>query len=153
MFSFSIDQMYEVVSDVENYYKFVPWCKYSNVYSKKPGFLKADLVIGFSPLNESYTSMVTLNKPTSITSECVDGKLFNYLLTLWKFRPGLKDVPQSCVIDFTVTFEFKSLLHTQISLLFFDQLVKQMEEAFIHEAQNRFGKPSVKQLVLVARKT
>lgn len=150
---YSMEQLYAVVSDVEKYNTFVPFCKKSYVYAKKPGSLKADLIIGFPPLNESYTSNVTLVRPSLVKAECVDGRLFNYLLTAWQFSPGLKDIPESCVIDFRVAFEFKSALHSQLSNLFFDQLVKQMEYAFIQEAGNRYGPPSIKSHVLVSNKS
>ncbi|XP_058464232.1 coenzyme Q-binding protein COQ10, mitochondrial [Malaya genurostris] len=150
---YSMDQLYSVVADVENYYNFVPFCKKSYVYDKKPSSLKADLIIGFPPLNESYTSNVTMVRPTLVKAECRDGRLFNYLLTVWRFSPGLKDIPQSCVIDFMVAFEFKSVLHSQLSNLFFDQIVKQMEHAFIHEAEKRYGRPSIKSHVLVSNKS
>lgn len=150
---YSAEQLFSVVADVEKYYTFVPFCKKSHVYGRKPGFLKADLIIGFPPLNESYTSNVTMVKPSLVKAECVDGRLFNYLLTAWQFSPGLKDIPQSCVIDFMVAFEFKSVLHSQLSNLFFDQIVKQMEYAFIAEADNRFGPPSIKSHVLVSNKS
>jgi coenzyme Q-binding protein COQ10 len=147
---YSMEQMFDVVSDVKNYYQFVPFCKKSFVYGQRPGFLKADLIIGFPPLNESYTSNVTLAAPTLVRAECKDGRLFNYLLNFWKFNPGLKDIPQSCVIDFMVTFEFRSMLHSQLSNLFFDQLVKQMEHAFINEAERRFGRPVIKSHILMS---
>ena len=143
-----MDQMYNVVSDVENYHKFVPFCKRSNVYDKRPGSLKGDLIIGFPPLNEHYTSLVTLNKPTLVKAECIDGRLFNYLLNHWRFSPGLKDIPQSCVIDFMVSFEFKSVIYSKLANMFFDQLILQMESAFYTEAGNRFGQPMIKSHVL-----
>lgn len=145
-----MDQMYEVVADVENYYKFVPFCKKSMVYNKKGESLTADLVIGFPPLNEKYTSSVTMVKPNLVKAECSDGRLFSYLLNHWRFSPGVKDVPQSCVIDFAVSFQFKSAIHSQLANFFFDQLVVQMEKAFIDEAEERFGKPSLKSTVLEA---
>jgi coenzyme Q-binding protein COQ10 len=139
-----MDQMFSVVSDVENYYKFVPFCKKSMVYEKKQATFKADLVIGFPPLNERYTSKVSINKPHQVRAECHDGRLFSYLLNNWKFSPGVKDISQSCVIDFEVSFEFKSAIHSQLANFFFDQLVIQMEKAFIDEAGERFGRPSIK---------
>lgn len=145
-----MDQMYEVVADVENYYKFVPFCKKSMVYNKKQGCLTADLVIGFPPLNEKYTSNVTMVKPNLVKAECDDGRLFSYLLNHWQFSPGVKDIPQSCVIDFSVSFQFKSAIHSQLANFFFDQLVIQMEKAFIDEAEERFGKPALKSTVLEA---
>lgn len=76
-----MDQMFEVVSDVENYFKFVPFCKKSMVYDKKPLAFKADLVIGFPPLNERYTSHVILSKPDLVKAECHEGRLFSYLVS------------------------------------------------------------------------
>lgn len=146
-----MEQMYSVVADVENYYKFVPFCKKSMVYNnKKEGFLMADLVIGFPPLNEKYTSSVTLVKPNLVKAECNDGRIFSYLLNHWRFSPGVKDIPQSCIIDFAVSFQFKSAIHSQLANFFFDQLVVQMERAFIDEAEIRFGKPAMKSHVLEA---
>lgn len=85
---FSCEQMYDIVSDVENYKTFVPFCKKSHVYDRRPGFLKGDLVIGFPPINEKYTSNVSMERPSIVRAECFDGVLFNYLLTVWKFSPG-----------------------------------------------------------------
>jgi coenzyme Q-binding protein COQ10 len=120
------------------------------VYGKKEGFLKADLVIGFPPLSEKYTSNVTMTRPNLVRAECDDGRLFSYLLNHWKFSPGVKDIPQSCVIEFAVSFQFKSAIHSQLANFFFDQLVIQMERAFVDEAEDRYGKPTIKAHVLEA---
>ncbi|CAH2244978.1 coenzyme Q-binding protein COQ10 homolog A, mitochondrial [Pararge aegeria] len=140
---YTIEQMYDVVSDVENYHKFVPWCKQSIVLTKTPNNLKADLIVGFPPINESYTSHVTLVKPYLVKAECTDGKLFHHLLTLWRFSSGLKREHQSCVVDFQIAFEFRSAFHSHLSNLFFDQVARQMEEAFVQEAGKRYGPASV----------
>lgn len=138
-----MDQMYSVVSDVANYNKFVPFCKKSHVLKSTPEFLKADLIIGFPPIVESYTSNVTLVRPRMVKAICTDGRLFNHLDTIWKFSPALKNNLQSCIIDFHISFEFRSALHSHFAHLFFDALVRQMEVAFINEAKVRYGKESV----------
>ncbi|XP_023935038.1 coenzyme Q-binding protein COQ10 homolog B, mitochondrial [Bicyclus anynana] len=140
---YTMEQMYNVVSDVENYHKFVPWCKKSIVLTKTPSNLKADLIVGFPPINESYTSNVTLIKPHLVKAECTDGKLFHYMLTLWRFSSGLKREHQSCVVDFQISFEFRSAFHSNLSNLFFDQVARQMEGAFVQEAGRRYGAASL----------
>jgi coenzyme Q-binding protein COQ10 len=66
------------------------------------------------------------------------------MLTERKFSPGLKENPQSCIIDFAVSFEFRSLLNSQLAHVFFNAAVRQTEDVFIHDAANRFGEASVK---------
>lgn len=143
-----MQQMYDVVSDVDNYKIFVPYCKKSTVFNRKPNSAQALVVVGFPPIYERYTSNLTLQPPQLIKSECFDGRLFNYLQNYWGFSAGLKDVPQSCVIDFRVTFEFKSALHSHLSHLFFDAIVQQMEMAFVREAERRYGQAKIKSLLL-----
>ncbi|XP_030554300.1 coenzyme Q-binding protein COQ10, mitochondrial [Drosophila novamexicana] len=150
---YSMQDMYSVVSDVSNYHKFVPYVKKSHVHSTHGGGFKADLIVGFPPLNEAYTSRVTLEPPSLVKSECHDGRLFNYLLNEWRFSPGLKDIPNSCVLDFRVAFEFKSLLHSNIANIFFDLICDQMESAFILEVGRRSGPPSIRSHVLKARRS
>lgn len=145
--------MYAVVSDVENYKSFVPYCKKSNVFQNNGKTAKGDIQVGFPPLHESYTSNLTFSEPTLVKSECFDGRLFNYLLNHWGFSPGVKDVPDSCLVDFRVEFEFKSALHSNLSHIFFDLIVQQMESAFVAEAKRRYGKPKIESYVLAVEKS
>lgn len=143
IYRFSMEQMYTVVADVSNYNKFIPFCKKSTVIDKKQKYLVAELQIGFPPIYESYTSNVKMCKPTMVRAVCSDGKIFSYLETCWKFSPGLRSNPQSCIVDFTIEFEFKSKLHFQVANMFFEALVRQMEGAFLSEAKRRFGTESI----------
>lgn len=140
---YSREQMYDVVSDVKHYKNFVPFCKKSAVSFQSENKIIGALTIGFPPLVESYTSHVTLERPKLIKANCFDGKLFDHLITMWRFHQGLQAVPQSCVIDFYVSFEFKSLLHSNLAHMFFNELVRQMEKAFFAEAEVRYGKAAI----------
>lgn len=144
IFRYSPEQIFDVIQDTENYKHFLPFCMKSKVILKEKDHAKTYLEIGFPPIIESYVSHITLQRPHVIKAECRDGKLFKHLINQWNCDPGLKDNPQTCVISFFVSYEFKSQLHSTVANMFFDKLVKQMEQAFFDEAQRRYGRPVIK---------
>ena len=61
-----MEQFYDVVANVDDYKHFVPWCVASTTFQKSDTYARANLEVGFPPLSEKYTSLLTLTKPNLV---------------------------------------------------------------------------------------
>lgn len=62
----TVQQVYKVVYEIEHYKDFLPWCIDSVVTKETGNVLHAQLVVGFPPIKESYSSVVTVKPNRSI---------------------------------------------------------------------------------------
>lgn len=89
--------MFDVISDVEHYTEFLPWCEQSAVKSRTSTQIVSDLTIGMMPVTESYTSIVTMKRPFVIRAGN-DGKStsVNYQLYFCIYELVILDLHRIC---------------------------------------------------------
>ncbi len=130
------DQLFDMVADVKNYPRFIPWCRGARVRQSGEKLVVAVLEIGFGPFSESFTSHVDLDRPRAVTVKAADGPL-EHLSNQWVFTP----VGTLTRIDFAVDFQFKShLLDHVASAMFHDASVRLMG-AFEARAHSLYPHP------------
>ncbi|MBH67147.1 MAG: ubiquinone-binding protein [Rhodospirillaceae bacterium] len=123
---FTADQLFDLVADVENYPKFLPWCLGSRIRSTSETLIIADLLIGYKVIRERFTSRVCLDRRNCIIeTEFTDGP-FKFLNNRWLFAES----PEGCVIDFSVHFEFRSSILQNLVDVLFQEVVVRMVGAF-----------------------
>lgn len=61
-----MDQLFDVVANVDDYKYFVPWCVASRTFEQSETHARADLEVGFPPISEKYTSVLTLARPNLV---------------------------------------------------------------------------------------
>ncbi len=136
---YSAEQMFDLVADVASYKEFAPWCVGSRINEREGDeVFYADLVVGYKMFRERFTSKVVLNRPKTIHIEYMKGPLKD-LKNNWEFVP-LED--GTCIIDFSVEFEFSNVALQGFAKLFFHEVVKRMVSAFEKRAEELYGTAS-----------
>ncbi|GLD94084.1 hypothetical protein PINS_up002695 [Pythium insidiosum] len=127
---FSPEEMYDVVADVDKYHEFLPFCVDSRVLRRpNDNVMEAVLRIGFKVFTEAYTSRVIMKRPEKIVIRSIESPTFKRIESEWHFRR--LPTPNTCEVDFRVTFEVASFLHANAIQLFFDDVAVTQLNAFI----------------------
>ena len=63
---YTAEQVFDLVADIERYPEFLPWCVGARILRRDGDVLKADVIVGFKMLRETFTSRVTLNRVSDI---------------------------------------------------------------------------------------
>ncbi|AFW02252.1 ubiquinone-binding protein [Gluconobacter oxydans] len=134
LIAYTPEQLFDLVADVEKYPQFLPWCVKATIKSQTEQELVAELTIGFGPFRETFTSRVTLERPSRIRVRYEKGP-FRYLNNVWTFTPD----PRGCLVDFFVDFEFRSRLLQNAMGVVFNEGVRLMVSAFIKRARDIYG--------------
>ena len=135
--SYTKEQMFDLVADIDSYSEFLPWCNDSKVIDRKIDndreIIIADLEIGYDQFVYTYRSEVTLQLDKSeISVSNIDGP-FNYLENNWKF---VKAGQNKCKIYFYIDFELNISFFDILMKKFFNLAFQKMVDAFINRAND-----------------
>lgn len=136
---YTADQMYDLVADVANYPKFLPWTAAARVRSTTEmsdhTVMLADLVVSFKVFREKFGSRVVL-WPTlrRIDTAYIDGP-FRHLDSTWTF----KDVEAGCEVSFEVDFEFRNRILQGAAGMFFNEAMQRIVRSFERRAAELYG--------------
>ena len=135
---YSIEQIFDLVIDVGSYPEFLPWCISSSITEIEESSFHADLLIGFKIFREDFGSQVAFRRPHFIEVTPTYGP-FKKMKNVWNFKTQEQN---SCLIDFYVDFEFRSLFLNRVMGLLFYDAVKRMVDCFEQQANQKYGSPS-----------
>jgi len=132
--------MVDLVADVEAYPQFLPLCDSLTVLSRsaaEPGIetIVARMGVGYGPLQESFTSRITINRALhQIDVTHIDGP-FRQLDNRWRFVPSRS----GCLVEFSITYEFRSFALQLLLGNMFDRAFRKFAEAFESRARTLYG--------------
>lgn len=134
--TFSPEQMFDLVIDVERYPEFLPWVAGAEMHERNERDLRASMEMQRSGVRERFTTRNEFERPSYMTMDLVEGP-FRMLHGRWTFTPiGTAGTR----IELEMRFEFANPV---IALLFgkaFEQSCGQLIDAFIQRARDLDGR-------------
>jgi coenzyme Q-binding protein COQ10 len=133
--------MFDLVADVEQYPRFVPFCSALKVRRREPGegeteVLIADMTVAYKLIKETFTSRVALNRSQlSIDVKYLNGP-FSRMENRWAFHP-ISD--NACEVEFFLFYEFKSRAFALLMGAMFDAVFRRFASAFERRADALYG--------------
>ena len=136
---YTAEQMFDLVADVANYPKFLPWAAAARIRSTTNNGdhteMLADLVVSFKVFRERFGSRVLLwPEQRKIDAAYIDGP-FKYLESMWQF----KDTDGGCDVSFEVDFEFRNKILQGAAGMFFNQAMQTIVQAYEKRAADLYS--------------
>ena len=136
---YSPAQMYALVTDVEAYPQFLPWCSTAEVLQRHDDGVTARLGLSYMGLRQSFTTRNVQVPGSAVTLHLVDGP-FSALEGQWLFhplpRPGQEP---ACKIEFELRYDFASLPLELLVSPVFDRIADTFVDSFVKRAEQVHG--------------
>ncbi|WP_153447607.1 SRPBCC family protein [Vibrio algicola] len=135
--SFSAEQMFFLVNDVESYPEFLPGCSGSKLIESSDTALIASVDVAKAGIKKTFTTANVMIPGRVIELQLVDGP-FKSLTGRWNFIP-LDEF--ACKIEFQLDFEFTSKLIEMAFGKVFKDLTNNMVNSFTQRAKQVYTNP------------
>lgn len=134
----SAHEMFSLVTDVQNYPQFLPWCDRGDVLERTPEGMVARVGMAISGLRQSFTTRNQHVEDKQVLMELVDGP-FSRLEGTWNFTPLGDGSQRACKVEFTLTYGFSSRALATVVGPVFDRIAGSLVDAFVKRADQVYG--------------
>lgn len=147
---FNIKDLLFIITEIEHYPEFIPWCKVIDIIHKDHDRIVADVQAGFGMIRAAYRSEVVIedctgesrqhsgiNRYASVTAKANEGGPFEYMETRWILNELDDNLTE---INFWMNFKFKSVIKQKMANLFLKDITTLTIDAFLNRTEQLLAK-------------
>jgi len=139
---YSPREMYALVTDIDTYPQFLPWCERAEVVGQHEGGVTARLTLAKGGVRHAFTTRNEHRPGERVDVALVDGP-FSVLEGHWAFVPiGRADdaaPPRACRIEFDLHYAFSSRALEAVVSPVFDRIADTLVDSFVLRAEAVYG--------------
>lgn len=134
----SAHEMFALVTEVQHYPQFLPWCDHSEVLERSDEGMVARVGMAISGLKQSFTTRNRHVEDRQVLMELVEGP-FSQLEGTWTFTPLGDGTQRACKVEFTLVYGFASQTLASLVGPVFDRIAGSLVDAFVKRADQVYG--------------
>jgi ribosome-associated toxin RatA of RatAB toxin-antitoxin module len=133
-------EMYDLVTAVEDYPKFLPWCAKAEILERDEDGMTARLHLSYAGVHHAFTTRNEHVPGESVVVRLVDGP-FSLLDGTWLFQPLGRPGNESaaCKILFDLRYAFASPTLELVVSPVFDRVANTFVDSFVKRAEAVYG--------------
>ena len=138
---YSPHEMYTLVTVIEDYPRFLPWCERAEVLERSDNSVTARLHLAYLGVRQSFTTRNVQVAGSSVELQLVDGP-FSELAGTWRFVPlPAADGAQAkaCKVEFDLRYSFANAALEAVVSPVFDRIANTFVESFFKRAEQVHG--------------
>ena len=134
---YSAEEMFDLVTDVDRYPEFLPWCDRASVEPDETG-MRAEIGIAFAGLHQTFKTHNEHVPGREVSMKLIEGP-FSRLDGQWKFTPLGAEEQRACKVELELHYGFDNATLSRLVGPVFDKIASSMVEAFVKRAEQVYG--------------
>lgn len=135
---YSPEEMYTLVTHVDQYPQFLPWCDHARVLAQTDTGMEAEVGILFSGVRQSFVTRNTHVPGSRVDMQLVKGP-FSQLQGQWSFHALGDGSQRACKVELQLNYGFDNPALAKVVGPVFDKIAASMVDAFVKRAQQVYG--------------
>lgn len=135
---YSPREMYDLVTRVEDYPAFLPWCDRAEVLERHDGGMTARLHLAYAGVHHAFTTRNDHVPGERVLVKLVDGP-FSMLDGTWVFKSLGNGEASACRIEFDLRYAFSGRALELVVSPVFDRIANTFVDSFVKRAEAVYG--------------
>ena len=138
---YSAEEMFNLVTDVDKYAQFLPWCDHAKVITVTPEGMQAEVGIAMGGVKQTFTTQNThaiKDTGRQIAMKLLNGP-FSNLEGSWNFTPVGDASQRACKTELHLKYGFDNAVLATLVGPVFDKIAASLVDAFVKRADQVYG--------------
>jgi ribosome-associated toxin RatA of RatAB toxin-antitoxin module len=135
---YSPEEMFALVTAVERYPEFLPWCDQARVVERDEKGMVAEVGIAFAGIHQKFTTRNDQVPGRQVDMKLVSGP-FSNLDGHWTFAPVGDGSQRACKVSLELQYGFQNIALAALVGPVFDKIAGSMVDAFVKRAEQVYG--------------